>query len=80
MLYLMFVRLTGWIALLARSSASKDAELGKVVLTGQLDEWVRRPGEPSPGPDLAAATLTGFHSPATSCLSGAGENSCAVMA
>jgi putative transposase len=27
MLYLMFVRLTGWIALLARSAASKDAEL-----------------------------------------------------
>jgi hypothetical protein len=26
MLYLMFVRLTAWMALLARSAASKDAE------------------------------------------------------
>lgn len=27
MLYLIFVRLTGWMALLARAAASKDAEL-----------------------------------------------------
>lgn len=27
MLYLMFARLTGWLTLLGRSSASKDAEL-----------------------------------------------------
>jgi putative transposase len=34
MLYLVFVCLTGWMALLARSSASKDAEL--VVLRHEV--------------------------------------------
>lgn len=34
MLYLMFVRLAGWMALLARSAASKDAELLVLRLSG----------------------------------------------
>ena len=59
MLYLMFVRLAGWLALLARSSVSKDAERlvlrqEVAVLRGQhprprLDWADRRCSPPWPG-------------------------------
>jgi putative transposase len=48
-LYLMFVRLTGWMALLARSSTSKDAEL--LVLRHEVA--VLRRQNPKPGLDWA---------------------------
>jgi putative transposase len=49
MLYLIFVRLTGWMAVLARSAASKDAEL--LVLRQELA--VLRRQNPKPKLDWA---------------------------
>jgi hypothetical protein len=49
MLYLIFVRLTSWMILLARSAAAKDAEL--LVLRQEVA--VLRRQNPKPKPDWA---------------------------
>ena len=53
MLYLMFVRLTGWLARLARSAASRDAEL--LVLRQEVA--VLRRQNPKPKPDWAGRAV-----------------------
>jgi hypothetical protein len=58
LLYLMFVRLAAWMALLARSSASKDAELVGAVYSVTAVDLVSSAG--ACGARLLDLTWTGF--------------------
>jgi len=67
MLYLMFVRLSGWIVLLARSAASKDA--GLLVLRQEVA--VLRRQNPRPGLDWADRAV--LAAPGTAALQAAAD-------
>jgi hypothetical protein len=65
MLYLVFVRVTGWMALLARSAAPKDAELAGAAPGGgsaaaaepETEAGLGRPdGDRRPGPAAPQVT------------------------
>lgn len=57
MLYLIFIRLTGWMALLARSAASKDAELLVLRHEVAVGPSGRASGWPWPAPAFAPKEL-----------------------